>query len=268
MATRRAQLVPIALCGALLAPVTSAAQDADAELAKKLNNPVSSLVSVPFKLNFDCCYGPHEGSRETLNIQPVIPISLNDDWNMIVRTIVPVVHQERTSPTTGSEFGLSDVTQSFFLSPRSHGQITWAVGPVFLWPTGETGIGARQWGAGPTALVLRQTGGLTYGVLANHLWSYAELRQQNLPDVNATFVQPFVSYTTARHTTFGLNSEASYDWTHQTWTVPINVSVAHLYNFGGQRVQLTAGAKVYAAKPDGGPDWGLRLVATFLYPSK
>ena len=243
------------------------ARDDDAELAKKLSNPVAKLISVPLQLNYDCCYGPEDGGRYTLNVQPVIPLSLNKDWNLIVRTIVPIVQQGRTTDQSGSAFGLSDTTQSFFFSPtKTHNGLVWAVGPALLWPTGEADLGTKKWGAGPTVLVLKQEHGLTYGLLANHIWSYADVGGYDRPDVSQTFIQPFLSYTTHDATTFGANIESSYNWKTNGWTVPINLSVSHLYKFGDQRVSLGGGAKAYAAQDGIGPEWGLRLVATFLYP--
>ncbi len=260
--------IPYALAfAALAAPVLAHAEDSDAELAKKLNNPVASLVSVPFQLNHDCCFGPDDGSRQTLNIQPVMPFSLNADWNLIVRTILPIVVQDRVSPQQGATSGLGDTTQSFFFSPKAeHNGLVWAIGPAFLWPTGEAPFSAKRWGAGPTALVLKQTNGWTYGVLANHIWSYGDHGGPLQPNVSATFVQPFLTWTNTNHTTVGINSESSYDWVARQWTVPINMTVAHLYRFGKQPVQLTGGLRVYAVSPDQGPQWGLRAVATFLFP--
>jgi hypothetical protein len=243
------------------------AQDSDAELAKKLSNPVASLISVPFQFNYDCCFGPSDGARETLNIQPVLPVSMTKDWNLIIRTITPLIYQEHTAPQTDAAYGFGDITQSFFFSPKktSNG-ITWAIGPVFLWPIGPSELGTKKWAAGPTALVLKQDRGWTYGVLANHLWSYADVGDYAREDLSQTFVQPFLTYTTATHVTYGLNTESSYNWKTGSWTVPVNATVAKLYNFGGQRVQLTAGGKVYLASEDQGPGWGLRFVATFLFP--
>lgn len=248
----------------LLVPAVAHAQHDDAELAKQLANPVASLISVPLQLNYDCCFGPSDGARTTLNVQPVIPVALNDDWNLIIRTIVPVVFQESPAPGVGDSSGLSDTTQSFFFSPKSKGGVTWAVGPAFLYPTATDGLGSGKWGAGPTGLVLRQQGHVTYGLLANHIWSFAG--PDSHQDVSQTFIQPFWSHTGATATTFGVNSEASYNWQSEEWTVPINVSVSHLYKFGQQRVSLGVDAKVYAVSPDDGPDWGLRAVATFLFP--
>ncbi len=151
-----------------------AQQQDDADLAKKLSNPVSNLISVPFQYNYDCCFGPDHGDRSTLNIQPVMPVPINSSWSVIIRTILPVIEQARVSPQTGGAFGLGDTTQSFFFTtgPSKSGFI-WAVGPAFLWPTGTNDLGSGKWGAGPTFVVLKQQGGWSYGMLANQIWSYA-----------------------------------------------------------------------------------------------
>jgi hypothetical protein len=240
------------------------AQD-EAELAKKLQNPVASLISVPLQNNWDFGIGPEDALRYTLNIQPVIPISISKDWNLITRTIVPVIHAE--SPVRGGDdrTGLGDILQSFFFSPKEPtgcGWI-WGAGPVILYPSGTDGLSAHKWGAGPTAVLLKQESGWTYGMLANHVWSFSGGSEA---DVNATFLQPFLSYTTKTYTTFGLNTESTYDWEDSQWTVPLNLTVAQLLKLGGQPVQFQAGGRVYAERPDGGPDWGLRFTVTLLFP--
>lgn len=255
-----------ALALLLLGSPAALAQDSDAELAQKLSNPVASLISVPFQYNHDCCFGADDGARETLNIQPVIPFALTEDWSLIVRTIVPVIRQDRTSAETGSASGLGDVTQSFFFSPKSKNGLTWAFGPALLWPAGEAELGTKQWGAGPTGLVLMQNKGWTYGVLANHIWTYADLGDNGRARVSQTFLQPFLSWTSPTATTISLNTESTYNWKSKEWSIPINMTVSHLYKFGGQRVSLGAGAKLYPAREGEGPEWGLRLIATLLYP--
>src|SRR5688572_19920508 len=153
----------------------SPASAQDADLAKQLSNPIASLISVPFQFNYDSGFGPNDGDRVTLNIQPVIPISLNEDWNMISRTIVPVIWQEDIAGPSGDQFGLGDTVQSLFFSPKAPGPggIIWGVGPVFLLPTGtDPLLGGEKWGAGPTGVVLKQSGPWTYGMLANHIWSF------------------------------------------------------------------------------------------------
>ncbi len=144
-----------------------------AELAKKLANPVAALISVPIQNNFDWGAGPNgDGFQYKVNIQPVIPITLSEDWNIISRTILPVVYQENVIGTS-SQAGLSDTLQSLFFSPKApaRGGWIWGAGPVFLLPTATDDLlGAEKWAAGPTAVVLKQEKGWTYGMLANHLW--------------------------------------------------------------------------------------------------
>lgn len=249
------------------APAVAAGQETEAELAHKLNNPVANMTSVPLQWNYDCCIGQDKGGRYTLNAQPVIPFSLGGKRSLIVRTILPIIAQGRTSPAAGSVSGFGDITQSFFLTGPPKNGLTVAFGPAFLWPIGSNGLSADKWGAGPTALVLKEQGRSTFGLLTNHIWSFADAGDsKDRQQVNSTFVQPFFSWTSATATTIGLNAETSYDWNTREWAIPVNFTVSHLYRFGKQRVSLGGGLRVYAATNGGGPDWGLRFTSTFLFP--
>jgi hypothetical protein len=251
-----------------LTACTLHAQNADhsAELAKKLANPIADLISLPIQSNIDFGVGPGDGTVSRTNIQPVIPFELSEHWNLISRTILPVIDQEGLAPAGDSldVFGLGDTTQSLFFSPKESLAI-WGVGPAFLLPTATDDLlGTGKWAAGPTAVVLRQEGPWTLGALANHLWDFAG--DSSRDSVNATFIQPFVAYILPTHTTFSLNTEASYDWTNDQWTVPINFQVSQLFKIRGQIMQAFVGARYYAEKPDNGPEWGLRFGLTFLFP--
>jgi hypothetical protein len=244
------------------------AQEAAAEpdLAQQLANPVASLISVPFQANWDFGIGVNDATRFTLNIQPVIPLSLNEEWNLIVRTILPVIDAESPAPGIDDASGLGDTVQSFFFSPKKPvGGWILAAGPVALWPTAtDSQLGGEQWGAGPTALALRQKGPWTYGLLMNHLWSYAGDSARS--EVNATFIQPFVSYITSTKTTFTINSETTYDWTHDQWSVPVNFVISQLFKVGSQPMQAFVGGRYYLEGPEGGPEWGLRAGLVLLFP--
>jgi hypothetical protein len=240
----------------------------DEELAKKLTNPVAALISVPFQLNYDQRFGPGaEGHQTYLNFQPVVPFHLDAEWNVISRTILPIVDQQDVVPGT-RQSGIGDLTQSLFFSPAkpTAGGLIWGAGPVFLLPTGsDDRLSSRKWGLGPTAVMLKMEGPWTLGLLANHIWSVAG--DDSRPDISSTFLQPFVSHTTKTAWTYTLNTESTYDWKARQWSVPINAMVTKLLKVGTQPVSVGGGVRWWADSPADGPhDWGLRMVVTLLFP--
>jgi hypothetical protein len=268
---KKAVKIMSCLTAMVTASVAGSAQepqpDAAAELAKKLANPVASLISVPLQYNYDDGFGPGgNGSKSVLNVQPVIPFSMGDDWNLITRTIIPLIDQQDIPPGVDKS-GVGDITQSFFFSPKKpvSGWIL-AAGPVFLYPAATDDLlGSEKWGAGPTALALKQTGPWTAGILANHIESFAG--NEDRENVSTTFVQPFLSYITKTKTTFGLNTESTYDWNNDQWSVPVNATVAQLLKIGSQIIQLGGGIRYWAESPENGPDGiGFRVTLTFLFP--
>ena len=254
---------------ATVAPADGA--ETAAELAKKLQNPVAALISVPFQGNFDNGIGPDgRGSKFTLNIQPVIPFSISKDWNIISRTILPVIYQSHVV-TNNTQGGLGDTLQSLFLSPKEPvGGIILGFGPALLLPTAtDDRLGGEQWAAGPTIVALKQSGGWTYGALMNSLWSYSG--DDGRDQVKSTYLQPFLSYTTKTAMTFSLNTESTYSWDadKDPWSIPVNMMVSQLIKVGEQRVQLQGGLRYWAETPDNGPSgWGFRVTVTLLFPKK
>jgi len=238
------------------------------EIARKLNNPTASLISVPLQSNFDFGGGPNDhGFQYKLNLQPLIPFKLNEHWKILSRSIVPFLYQENRIGT-GSQSGLGDISQTFWLSPQKDaksGAPTWGLGPVFLLPTATDNLlGAEKWGVGPSLVVVRQVHGWTYGALISHTWSFAG--DDNRQDLSNTFLEPLLAYQTRTHTTFTINSESTYDWKNEQWTVPLNALVSQVVKLGKMPLSFQFGVRYYAAKPSGGPDWGLRFTATLVLP--
>ena len=247
------------------------AQEDPASLAKQLSNPIASLISVPFQGNYNGNIGPAEdGEQYYVNLQPVVPFALSPEWTMISRTILPIVYQDDIFPGAGSQFGLGDITQSLFFSPQpAPGGLIWGVGPAFNIPTATDDLlGSSQFGIGPTGVALWQGGGWTIGALANQIWSVGDAAEDE--KIDQAFLQPFISYTTPDAWTFTLNTESTYNWLTDEWSVPINFQIGKLVTIDKQPVSFTAGLRYWADSPqDIGPEgWGGRFVVTFLFPSK
>jgi len=244
-------------------------EGSDADLAQDLSNPLADLMTIPIQMNYDQNIGPEDdGWKLQTNIQPVIPFDLSRDWNLISRTILPVISQEDIFPGAGSEFGLGDTNLSLFLSPKNPASrgLIWGVGPVLLLPTAtDEQLGSEKWSAGPTAVALVTPGAWTLGTLANHAWSFAG--DSDRQEVNSSFIQPFASYTWPSAWTVSFQSEASYNWETEKWSVPINAALSKLVKWGKVPVSLQAGVGYWLESPDAGPDgFRFRLQANFVLP--
>jgi len=251
------------------AETASGAGKGDAELAQELSNPLADLISIPFQMNYDRNIGPSEdGWKLQTKVQPVIPFHLNRNWNLITRTIVPVTYQEDIFPGAGSQFGLGDINLSLFFSPKkpTSGGVTWGVGPVLLLPTATDDLlGAEKWGAGPAIVALTTRGPWTFGMLGNHLWSYAG--NSDRQDISSTAVQPFAAYTWPSAWSVSVQSESTYNWKTEKWSVPINAAVSKLTRLGKLPVSLQAGVGYWVESPEAGPEgFRFRLQATFVLP--
>jgi hypothetical protein len=243
--------------------------ESDAELAQELTNPIADIMTIPIQMNFDNDIGTNdEGSKITTNIQPVIPFEANKDWNVITRTIFPVISQDNIYPGSGSQFGLGDVLAQLFFSPRkpTSGGIIWGAGAVILLPTStDSKLGGKKWGAGPAAVAITMRGPWTLGALGNHVWSFAG--DSDRPDINNTFLQPFAAYTWPNAWTASVQSESNYNWKMEQWSIPVNVAASKLVFFGKLPVSLQAGVGYWLESPDTGPE-GIRyrLQANIVLP--
>jgi len=250
--------------GAQQAPAPAPAADSAAELAKKLANPIANLISVPFQSNWDVGIGGDNGSKMVLNVQPVVPLTLSEDWNLITRWIVPVVSQVDVSGASTSESGLGDAVVTAFLSP-SKGDLTWGVGPAFLIPTAtDDALGSGKLGIGPSVVALQQSGGWTVGGLANHLVSVAGSDDRS--KVNATFVNPFVAYNWKSGAGVTLNVEYTHDWENDVDVLVLNFpTLSGVTKFGKQTVSFAISPRFHFA-PETRPDYGVRAAVVLVFP--
>jgi hypothetical protein len=253
---------------ALLAAAPAHAELSAEELAKLAQNPVGNLISVPFQNNSNLNSGPDKRTQNILNIQPVIPISVSDEWNIITRTIVPVISQPL--PDGERSNGIGDTVLTAFLSPAKPGKWIWGAGPVLQIPTNSNSdLGNRNWGLGPSVVVLHLDKGdpWVYGVLANNIWSLSDSGSGG--SYNNGLIQPFVNYnfpggfyvTSAPIITVNWKADSS-----QRWTVPLGGGVGKIFHLGRLPVNTQLSAYYNVVTPDDGPNWQIRAQVQFMFP--
>ncbi|HKO78353.1 MAG TPA: hypothetical protein VJU52_14145 [Flavobacterium sp.] len=235
------------------------------ELADKLANPVASLISVPLQNNLNYGIGPFNGSKYTINIQPVIPFKLSENLNLITRYILPVVDQRDITGENTHQFGLSDATVTAFFAPKTKGIIL-GVGPAFLVPTAtEKVLGTEKFGIGPSVLVMHQGKGLSVGFLANQIWSVAG--SEDRADFNQFYTQIFLSHSYKSGASLGITSEITQNWEGKTTMITLSPNIGAVTKLGSQAVQFAIMPLIPITGPsESKPDWGLRAVLSFIFP--
>ncbi len=240
------------------------------DLQKETQNPVSNLISVPFQNNTNFPIGPFSREQNILNIQPVVPVALTEKWNVITRTILPVVYQPNLFETEGGKGGLSDLNPTFFLSPSSPGKLIWGFGPAFLVPTAtDSTLGQGKWGAGPSLVLLVQPKPWTIGILANNIWSFAGDKDRIA--VNQALVQYFINYNMKGGWYTGTQPILTTNWKEDPsdrWLVPFGWSVGRVTRLGRMPINAQAGVYYNLIHPRDlpYPKWQVRLQLALLFP--
>jgi hypothetical protein len=265
-------------------PTASAAPAADTAALEKARkaaqNPIASMISIPFQENWNFGIGEADRVQNAFLIQPVIPVKLGEHLNLITRWVTPIVYQpyaisipQPSGPPlqhqTGA-YGLGDIQPQFFFSPNTGGKVTWGAGPIFLVPTGTPYryMSQGKFGIGPTLVALAQPKFGTIGVLVNNIWSVAGHKDR--PDVNQLYLQPFLNYN-LKHawyislTTTGIT--ANWEKTNGRWVVPIGGGPGRLWRFGHQAVNVQTFFFGNVVHPPGASSWTFRMNFTLLFPN-
>jgi hypothetical protein len=259
-----------ALLALALAAGSAHAELSPEELAKLAQNPVGNLISLPFQNNTNLNFGPEKGTQNILNIQPVIPIEVNDDWNVITRTILPVIWNPALAPGDGATTGIGDTVFTAFLSPAKPGAFIWGAGPVVQLPTNSNSeLGNKNWGMGPSVVALHLEKGnpWVYGMLVNNIWSLSS--NQKGGSYSTAVIQPFVNYNFPSG--FYLTSVPiiNVNWnadSGQKWTVPVGGGVGQIFHLGKLPVNTQLAAYYNVVRPDDGANWQIRFQVQFLFP--
>ena len=265
-----AQDTPIGVPGTELATEeTPAAAESTDALRKAAQNPIASLISVPVQNNSNFNTEPDNRTQDVLNIQPVIPVRLSTNWNLITRIITPIIYQPTVSqPINQGASGFGDLNPSFFLSPAKASKIIWGVGTAVVLPTATNPfLGQGKWSMGPSVVVLAQPGKWTLGALVNNVWSFAG--QSSRPDVNQMLFQYFINYNLNKGWYITWQPTLTANWEASNggrWVVPVGGGVGRIMRLGFQPVNLTAQFYANAVHPPGASPWGLRLQIAFLFP--
>jgi hypothetical protein len=238
------------------------------ELAKLAQNPVGNLISVPFQNNTNLNYGPEKKTQNVLNIQPVIPVSVNSNWNIITRTILPVISMPALTPADDRTNGIGDTQLTAFLSPANPGKWIWGAGGLVQMPThSDPELGNNNWGLGPSVVVLHLDKGSpwVYGALVNNVWSVGNSDDENY---NNGLIQPFLNYNFSDGLYLTSAPIMTVDWKAdgEQWTVPLGGGVGKIFHFGKLPVNTQLSGYYNVVKPEYGPNWQIRAQVQLMFP--
>ena len=239
-------------------------------LAKAAQNPVADMISLPFQNNFTFPTGPNDNAQWVLNVQPVIPINLTEDVNLITRTILPVVNSPSPASGISSDFGIGNLQFTGFFSPaKVDDGLIWGVGPVLQFPTASSArLGSDKWTAGPSLVMLSMQGPWVVGGLVQNVWSYAG--PSDAADVNAFLLQPFLNYNMDKGWYLTASPVLTADWNADSddrWTIPLGGGIGRIMRFGSQPVNMQLQGFYNVVRPEAAGEWTIRFQIQLLFPT-
>jgi hypothetical protein len=260
-------LIGLGALGSTVLPVW--AQESS-DIAKQAQNPIANLISVPFENDFNPHTGINKEDSYVLEMKPVVPFNLSNDWTLITRTIIPVIQVPDLSPRVDGTTGVGDVQESLFLSPAKAGPVIWGAGPVISFPTSSQEIlGTKKLSVGPTVVVLRIQGHWLFGTLVQNLFSVAGPAAR--ANVNQMLMQPFANYNLKHGWYLTSSPIITANWEvnpNQRWVVPVGGGLGKIVHFGKLPVNIYTQFFRNVERPDGTSSWSARLQAQLLFPKK
>jgi hypothetical protein len=249
---------------------TEAQEEEIKKLAQAAQNPVASMVSLPFQYNWNYGVGPERNTMGLMNIQPVYPVSVSKDWNLINRVILPIISMPQMSSSIPASSGIGDIVYSAFLSPKKAGKFIWGAGPVVNFPsaTKTPELGSSQWGLGPTAVVLKMQDKWVYGALVNNIWGISGAGDEE--KLNAMTLQYFVNYNMPKGFYVTSSPIITANWSADSddvWTVPFGIGMGRVFLAGNQPMNVNIGAYYNAMRPTNGPEWQMRMQVQMMFPT-
>jgi len=230
-------------------------------LLQRQANPLC-YISFPFQHNFDISIPQNKGFRWTLNLMPIIPVSLGKKIELINRIVLPVISQIHVYGNT-NQTGIGDLLINTFIAPKT-GRFVWGIGPSFYFPTGYPDeLSAKKWAMGPGIIAAIQTRKLMVGGILFHLWSFAGSTQR--PDFSYSYFQPLLVYTIKYGWGLGLTSEIGLEWKRRVTTGAIIFTGQKLVKIGGQLINFVLGPKVFFGNFNA-PGFGFRASINLLFP--
>ncbi len=250
------------------------------DLNKKLTNPVSSIWSIQFQENnFRVSPGPGEGGRWSTNLilQPVMPVSINDDWNLITRPVLPLfvsqAHPEVGHPSDpGRSTAFGDITLLNLISPGPSlvGQWLLGLGPSWIFPTAPSDFtGQGKYQVGPAALVGYLSDKWIVGALVQDWWSYGGKGGRS--ETSSMNLQPIAAYFLPDGWSVGYSGNILANWEAErgsnVWTIPIGAQVSKVQKFGKLPIKFALGLQWFPIQPEQyGQDWNVQIQITPVVP--
>lgn len=239
------------------------ATDERASLAREDQNPLTRYYVFRVEENAQFGFGPHGDTINALRLQPLLPLSFGEDWRLLVRGIVPMLHQ----PWPETANGLSDVGLNLFATPARSGSFSWGIGAGFLLPTAtDDRLGTEKWSAGPSAAAVYIEGPWVVGAVVQNLWSYAGSDARR--EVDTMSLRPLVNYNLSNGWYLTTSPSIVANWEADSpnrWLVPVGGGVGKVFLLGTQRVSATFESYYHVKSPTLGPDWQVRAQFSLLY---